>query len=155
MADQGANQPTAGQPIPAPSELERAPVKSSSAEDPDTAAARKELRNTAISERPNLSFDAASGRADTPDQTDKMKEQISSPKKKRAHDEVDQNKEHPHDANGDVSPLGADAAVSRTNRSEPEKKRPRDVSSEIKPAVRPPFLFPVFHHAAALCDLQS
>ncbi|KAK8042509.1 DEAD/DEAH box helicase [Apiospora phragmitis] len=87
--------------------------------------------------RPDTATDsdaAATARTNTPDHENKMKEQISSPKKKRAHDEVEQNKDSTQDANGDVSPLGADAVPNRTNRSEPEKKRPRDVSSETKAA---------------------
>ncbi|KAI0135977.1 hypothetical protein F4776DRAFT_113577 [Hypoxylon sp. NC0597] len=127
-------------------------------EDPDTAAARKELKQTVISEKPNLSAmstvekepapnttttgDKASGKSSTPDresverQTDDLRDQVSSPKKKRAHDEVDEPREAASDSNGDVSPIGADAgagaSLSRTDRSEPEKKRPRDVSSESK-----------------------
>ncbi|GAP86135.1 putative dead deah box protein [Rosellinia necatrix] len=129
-------------------------------EDPDTAAARKELRQTAISEKPNLfamaatnartdnavapSDDAsnasdASGKAVTPEQEPHdgvAKEQMASPKKKRAHDEVDQPKDATTgaSADGDVSPIGANgsASLDRADRSEPEKKRPRDVSSEIK-----------------------
>ncbi|CAJ2512288.1 Uu.00g053030.m01.CDS01 [Anthostomella pinea] len=128
------------------------------AEDPDTAATRKELRQTAISERPNLSAmaatdpdpkasapktasseDKAPGEASTPDResaeapSDSVKEQVASPKKKRAHDEVDEQRDSTAGTNGDVSPLPANgSALSRTNRSEPEKKRPRDVSSESK-----------------------
>ncbi|KAI0430644.1 hypothetical protein F5Y09DRAFT_341469 [Xylaria sp. FL1042] len=132
------------------------------AEDPDTAAARKELRQTAISEKPNLSAmvtantssDAvpsddglsaaeASGRATTPDRVarddaakEQMASQMASPKKKRAHDEVDEPKDSATGANGDgdVSPIGPNgsASLNRTDRSEPEKKRPRDISSESK-----------------------
>ncbi|KAK8080406.1 hypothetical protein PG997_008224 [Apiospora hydei] len=149
MADQD---PAVGKQSPTPSETDRIKQTPSSApEDPDTAAARKELRNTAISDKPDLApssamassaapdtaatdSDAATARTDTPDHEGKMKDLISSPKKKRAHDEVDQNKDSAQDANGDVSPLGADALPNRTNRSEPEKKRPRDVSSETKAA---------------------
>ncbi|KAI1381811.1 hypothetical protein F4677DRAFT_5152 [Hypoxylon crocopeplum] len=129
-------------------------------EDPDTAAARKELRETVISDKPNLptsitsttstmstahastaphaiaSVDKASTKGSTPDResieprNDELRDQVSSPKKKRAHDEVDEPREAP--TNGDVSPIGADSGTSirRTDRSEPEKKRPRDVSSE-------------------------
>ncbi|KAK8119425.1 dead deah box protein [Apiospora kogelbergensis] len=144
MADQD---PAVGKQSPSPSETDLIKQPPSSAtEDPDTAAARKELRNTVISDKPDLAPsstmasstatdpDAAAAPKDTPDYENKMKDQISSPKKKRAHDEVDQNKDSAQDANGDVSPLGADANLSRTNRSEPEKKRPRDVSSETKAA---------------------
>ncbi|KAI1096042.1 hypothetical protein F5B19DRAFT_216509 [Rostrohypoxylon terebratum] len=125
-------------------------------EDPDTAAARKELRQTVISEKADSSTmsashqdpapdvtaggDKASTKASTPDrgsverQSDDLRDQVSSPKKKRAHDEVDEPRDATSDANGDVSPIGshAGASLSRTDRSEPEKKRPRDVSSESK-----------------------
>ncbi|OTA94441.1 hypothetical protein M434DRAFT_71269 [Hypoxylon sp. CO27-5] len=110
-------------------------------EDPDTAAARKELRQTVISEKPNLSAMSTVEKDPAPNTTttgDKAsgKNQVSSPKKKRAHDEVDEPREAASDLNGDVSPIGTDAgasiSLSRTNRSEPEKKRPRDVSSESK-----------------------
>ncbi|KAI0817532.1 hypothetical protein GGR55DRAFT_24181 [Xylaria sp. FL0064] len=131
----------------------------SAAEDPDTAAARKELRQTAISEKPDLSAMAAasagsdaalsddgpsaaevSGKATTLERVARdnaAKEQMASPKKKRAHDEVDEPKDAAAGANGDgdVSPIGPDGSTSlnRTDRSEPEKKRPRDISSESKP----------------------
>ncbi|KAI1854009.1 hypothetical protein JX265_003668 [Neoarthrinium moseri] len=121
------------------------------AEDPDTAAARKEFDNTAISEKQSAAAAAAAMSAsdqpaaakkatpelEIPDnKNDLMKEQISSPKKKRAHDELDQNKDPHQDPNGDVSPIAANgtASTGRNNRSEPEKKRHRDISSETKPA---------------------
>ena len=160
-------------------------------EDPDTAEARKELRQTAISEKkPDLSSStssimsakaknpaagpvagsvaasvaapvAAPETADTLDTTSshsdrpsskpatperdlsaaqsskKKKEGVSSTKKKRAHDEVDQVNHTDQDTSGDVSPSGSNhvASASRTERSEPEKKRPRDVSSEAKNAA--------------------
>ena len=166
MADQD---PAVGKQSPSPSETDHIKQPLSSAtEDPDTAAARKELRNTAISDKPDLApssamgsssaaadtaatdSDTASARNNTPDHENKMKGQISSPKKKRAHDEVDQNRDSTQDANGDVSPLGADANPNRTDISEPEKKRPRDVSSETKAAAQNnavrhiiPFLYPL------------
>ncbi|KAH8680642.1 hypothetical protein BX600DRAFT_2380 [Xylariales sp. PMI_506] len=127
----------------------------SSAEDPDTAATRKEFDNTAISEKQKQSQPAAAmassssssdanpdgQRKATPEivpppaaDSDRLKEQISSPKKKRAHDEVDQHKDASQDPNGDVSPIGADgaSALGRNNRLEPEKKRHRDTSTELK-----------------------
>ncbi|KAI0132454.1 hypothetical protein BJ170DRAFT_248734 [Xylariales sp. AK1849] len=148
-----ADQATAANTRRSPSPPER--IKSS-AEDPDTAATRKEFDNTAISEKPNsaamtstapdpasdavAASDTSAVKKTTPEldvpdtQIDKLKDQISSPKKKRAHDEVEQTKDAPQDPNGDVSPIGANGSSSlgRTNRSEPEKKRARDVSSETK-----------------------
>lgn len=128
-------------------------------EDPDTAAARKELRQTAISEKPDLfamaatgagsrnpvatSDDAlgasdASGKAATPelDARDDVGREQMSPKKKRAHAELDESKDGTSGAgaDGDVSPIsaGGSASLNRSDRSEPEKKRPRDVSSETR-----------------------
>ncbi|KAH7035465.1 uncharacterized protein B0I36DRAFT_360822 [Microdochium trichocladiopsis] len=121
-------------------------------EDPDTAATRKELKQTAISDKQNSlpapvdtpsaasaatkDGDDEQAAATTPELSaaepgiDRLKEQVSSPKKKRAHDEVDETQGSNQTANGDVSPLaGSD---NRSDRSEPEKKRPRDVSSEVK-----------------------
>lgn len=136
------------------------PPERIAAEDPDTAAARKELRQTAISEKPDsfamatdnvdnaadnadnaaVSPTAAPGKATTPElvaRDDGTKEPMASPKKKRARDEVDEAKDATPgaDADGDVSPIGANgsSSLNRTDRSEPEKKRPRDISSEIKP----------------------
>ncbi|KAI0852443.1 P-loop containing nucleoside triphosphate hydrolase protein [Daldinia vernicosa] len=118
-----------------------------SLEDPDTAAARKELRQTVISDKPDLSImsaakvdpapnaatsgdkpsdkDAAPDRESLELRNNSLRNQVSSPKKKRARDEVD----NPNDTSseGDVSPIGAESAI-----TEPEKKRPRDVSSEYK-----------------------
>lgn len=58
-------------------------------EDAETTAAREELRNTSISE-----LDKASRRSRTPDadpekQQTSLKNLVSSPKKKRAHDQLD------------------------------------------------------------------
>ncbi|KAI0020234.1 hypothetical protein F4780DRAFT_386308 [Xylariomycetidae sp. FL0641] len=146
------------------SDSKRSPTPSS-VEDPDTAAARKELRQTVISDKPDLSAMPASttpadlaptsaaalDKASDPGASfnqptleppyDPVKDQMASPKKKRARDDV----EEPKDGgaagpNGDVSPLGDHGAPSldRTNRSEPEKKRPRDVSSETKTGAEAP-----------------
>lgn len=96
-------------------------------EDADTAAAREELKQTAISD----SRDKADG-AETPDpealredaKSDTLREQVSSPKKKRAHDQVeDDPAREGNDARSDVS---TDSAKDRAIRSEPETKRLRD-----------------------------
>jgi Ran-binding protein 3 len=169
MADKATAVPSESDSRRSPSPPER--IKSSAAEDPDTAAARREFDNTQISEKPNpgaIPMSAAPQPAEaaaseakkrkTPELEvpyDTMKDQISSPKKKRAHDELEQSKDAAQDPNGDVSPIGANgssASLSRSDRSEPEKKRPRDVSSEAKAqpvqdaAVSIPFKSPI------LCD---
>lgn len=102
-------------------------------EDADTAAARKELKHTAISEKP--SADGATGET-TPQgsQNDDHKERVSSPKKKRAHDQVDEDKDI--DEIDVKSVASSDSAKDRALRLEPEKKRHRDeVASSSGAAV--------------------
>ncbi|KAL2159809.1 hypothetical protein VTH06DRAFT_1942 [Thermothelomyces fergusii] len=59
---------------------------------------------------------------------DALREQISSPKKKRARDELDENKDAaPPGETPDTAAANTTTTVQdRTDRSEPEKKRPRD-----------------------------
>ncbi|KAL2261121.1 hypothetical protein VTK26DRAFT_4684 [Humicola hyalothermophila] len=121
-------------------------------EDAETTAARRELKHTSISEKAgqdavqlsqdekNVSDDDApkgktTGSRITPDINLKAAkhevptEQVSSPKKKRAHDELEENKdvaEAPLEAAGSDKLASTGAVESRTQRSEPEKKRPRD-----------------------------
>lgn len=118
-------------------------------EDAETTAARRELKHATISEKAGRdvfppSQDAsdddgpkrkAPRRGITPEvsfgapKDDALKEQLSSPKKKRAHDELDENKDVAAAPLEQVTPdkaAATGAAQSRTNRSEPEKKRPRD-----------------------------
>lgn len=96
-------------------------------EDAETKATREELKQTAISDDKTKTAsagqddDAALARTKTPEldppsaNRDSLKEQVSSPKKKRGHDEVDEQR--------DVE--GADPASSATI-SERDKKRQRD-----------------------------
>lgn len=120
-------------------------------EDAETTAARRELKQTSISERAgyvqqlsqddksasddDAPSDRAPGRRITPEvslgppREEVLKEQISSPKKKRAHDELDENRdvaEAPLEEGSSKKPTSAGVTQSRTDRSEPEKKRPRD-----------------------------
>ncbi|KAL2127191.1 hypothetical protein VTI74DRAFT_11125 [Chaetomium olivicolor] len=118
-------------------------------EDAETTAARRELKHATISEKAGrdnlpLSQDASDDdaakdkrprRGFTPEisfsapREDALKEQLSSPKKKRAHDELDENKdvaEAPLEERTSDNAANTAAVQSRTNRSEPEKKRPRD-----------------------------
>ncbi|KAK4204079.1 hypothetical protein QBC40DRAFT_217661 [Triangularia verruculosa] len=130
---------------------------SAAKEDAETTAARRELKQTSISEKagqqPSTSQDdksasdddnapkdkaAAGARNFTPpvalgvpsDET--LAEQISSPKKKRAHAELDENKdvaEAPLEGEATATTDNKNTTavtINRTNRSEPEKKRPRD-----------------------------
>ncbi|KAF0319113.1 hypothetical protein GQ607_013654 [Colletotrichum asianum] len=93
-------------------------------EDAETAAARKELKHTAISEK----SEAATG-ATTPQLSagDEQKEQVSSPKKKqkRAHDQLDDEDRDAEEADS-KSVASSDSAKDRASRLEPEKKRHRD-----------------------------
>lgn len=114
-------------------------------EDAETTAARRELKQTSISEkggaRPadeSASDDDGSkdgesaARSKTPDPNtseDRLKEQVASPKKKRAHDQLEEPKESEDSAStggGASNGHNGTASLSRTDRSEPEKKRPRD-----------------------------
>ncbi|KAI8162412.1 DEAD/DEAH box [Colletotrichum sp. SAR 10_65] len=93
-------------------------------EDAETAAARKELKHTAISEK----SEGATG-ATTPQLSagDEQKEQVSSPKKKqkRAHDQLDEEDRDAEEADS-KSVASSDSAKDRASRLEPEKKRHRD-----------------------------
>lgn len=97
-------------------------------EDADTAAARKELRHTVISEeRKAAGSDAGDTGRTTPDapQDPDTIDQVASPKKKRARED---------DAVVDIEDLDAqsiastDSAKDRASRLEPEKKRHRDAA---------------------------
>ncbi|CAK7202405.1 hypothetical protein SEUCBS139899_005128 [Sporothrix eucalyptigena] len=123
-------------------------------EDAATKSAREELKHTVISEKnaDDQDNENSTRRAVTPDKHDALKEQISSPKKKRAHDELDhddeeadaegkkKNKEEQASSSvggGDETDGGSKAASTcataldapnggGTRADEPEKKRLRD-----------------------------
>ena len=107
----------------------------SAPEDADTRAARRELKQHSISDPVAEGPNDDDGRPETPaddDVTDErnneLKEQLSSPKKKRGHDQLDPIKdEEPKDNDSVVS---ADSAKDRASRSEPEKKRHRDTDGD-------------------------
>ncbi len=116
-------------------------------EDAETKATREELKHTAISDRPGKPTAAGDETSVTAREKDAprphtpklpaldtkhetLRDQISSPKKKRAHDEVDAHKDGADEAdnrgNAKDDKSNDGAVVSRTDRTEPEKKRPRD-----------------------------
>ena len=121
-------------------------------EDSETKTARRELKQTSISEKdPNQKApspsqedksasedekarDKAQERRPTPETTNRtshydLKEQVSSPKKKRAHEELDEPKDSEDGRRGgEAADKAANGGtiLSRTDRSEPEKKRARD-----------------------------
>ncbi|CAM1511127.1 Fc.00g086400.m01.CDS01 [Cosmosporella sp. VM-42] len=106
-------------------------------EDAETRAARRELKQSSISDPPPTS--AGSGTGSTVDnaarpatpadaQSDDLRDQVASPKKKRAHDQLDGDKEaEENDANSVAS---TDSAKDRASRLEPEKKRHRDAETK-------------------------
>lgn len=126
-----------------------------SKEDAETRVARKELRQTAISDKDKkrrVSQDSDSSQG-SPAEEDiagedaegrvELREQVSSPKKKRAHDELDHKDGEGDDDDDNDGTNGVAAAKenggaagSRTDRSEPEKKRARDESTSPEPEVR-------------------
>jgi hypothetical protein len=129
-------------------------------EDAETTAARRELKQTSISEKAGQSAhrapsdddeddvsdsapydkdkDSTAARQATPD-TDPgdvkddvmLKEQVSSPKKKRAHDELVADGSSTA-GEGSSKLTNAAVAQTRTEESEPEKKRPRDRDSATR-----------------------
>ncbi|KAH9221386.1 hypothetical protein DL95DRAFT_442170 [Leptodontidium sp. 2 PMI_412] len=124
-------------------------------DDPATMAASEELKHTTISDNtatePRVQEPAVEPagedkvmeetppKAGTPEldpaegQDEEMRERLSSPKKKRGRDQDDDTKDLGED-NIDEPGSSADGSVvngSRTTRSEPEKKRPRDTSEEL------------------------
>ncbi|KAK1256444.1 hypothetical protein MKX07_008703 [Trichoderma sp. CBMAI-0711] len=109
-------------------------------EDAETRAARRELKQSSISDSPAAAGHLASGtvgddaaRPDSPadhasDSADeRLKEQIPSPKKKRAHDQLDRSIDvEQNDANSVTS---TESTRDRASRLEPEKKRHREEDS--------------------------
>ena len=112
------------------------PVDIEANEDAETRAARRELKQSSISDAPQPNNDDATGsektaaeeRPATPAddaENEDLKEQVGSPKKKRAHDQLDSGNKGTQD-NDVASDASVDSAKDRTSRSEPEKKRHRD-----------------------------
>jgi hypothetical protein len=122
-------------------------------DDPATAAASEELKHTTISDKVNTALERESVTKDTrpvvedkvmeeppkastpePDTSEvndhEMRERISSPKKKRGRDFEDDIKDVEGDDSGHRSSSDGGPIGSRTIRSEPEKKRPRDTSED-------------------------
>lgn len=106
------------------------PAHLETSEDAETRAARRELKQSFISDPPQQSpsgdspTDDKAARPATPAADAPEADQLLSPKKKRAHDQLDQDK--PTEVNDANSVTSSDSAKDRAFRSEPEKKRPRD-----------------------------
>ncbi|ETS05115.1 P-loop containing nucleoside triphosphate hydrolase protein [Trichoderma reesei RUT C-30] len=124
----------------APASPRNEPGYPEAGEDAETRAARRELKQSSISDSPAAAGHLASGtvdddaaRPDTPadhvsDSADeRLKEQIPSPKKKRAHDQLDRSIDvEQNDANSVTS---TESTRDRASRLEPEKKRHREEDS--------------------------
>ena len=123
-------------------------------DDAATMAASEELRHTTISDRVNPNAERENTGAGTEIQGqdkdmrgqakpttpehDELKERISSPKKKRGREFEDDIRDvggNDIGQNGSAIDVGS-ASQSRTVRSEPEKKRPRDTSEETNKISR-------------------
>jgi DEAD/DEAH box helicase domain-containing protein len=110
------------------------PVRAEANEDAETRAARRELKQSSISDNepkdgePKSSGSAAEEHNDaqptTPPADEALTDTILSPKKKRAHDQLDEDKQV--DDKDDTSEASTDSAKDRASRLEPEKKRHRD-----------------------------
>ncbi|OAA44393.1 Pleckstrin-domain containing protein [Metarhizium rileyi] len=99
-------------------------------EDAETRATRRELKQSSIYDQPDEATASDDNRPETPslgipeETREQLKGQVSSPKKKRAHDQLDG--EHESQDNDAISITSTDSAKDRTMRLEPEKKRHRD-----------------------------
>ncbi|KAH6673780.1 hypothetical protein B0J14DRAFT_591584 [Halenospora varia] len=120
-------------------------------EDPATMAASEELKHTSISDKTTTKEEIAAAQPEhsedkdmeetakdtTPEvepsdaQDEEMRERISSPKKKRGRDQDDDTRDLEDNIDGPGSSAeGGAVNGSRTKRSGPEKKRPRDTSED-------------------------
>ena len=125
------------------------PTHVEASEDAETRAARRELKQSSISDPPPSTMDPCHDSAadDKPDQrhatpagdardaqNGDLGGQASSPKKKRAHDQLDGDMEA--EDNGAASDASTDSAKHRSSRLEPEKKRHRDEEPKAMASVR-------------------
>lgn len=104
------------------------PLNIETKEDAETRAARRELKQSSISDTTPSAAAEGSDTANASDAPDSdLKDRVASPKKKRAHDQLEGGMEaEDNDANSVAS---TDSAKDRASRLEPEKKRPRDEDS--------------------------
>lgn len=115
-------------------------------EDAETRAARRELKQSSISDAPTDKTDdsdsaakpetPAADAADAPNAG--LKDHVASPKKKRARDQLDGDEKIADD--DVVSVASTDSAKDRASRLEPEKKRHRDGEAGDSTSVRPNLL---------------
>ncbi|KAF5531926.1 DEAD DEAH box helicase [Fusarium mexicanum] len=107
------------------------PLNVETKEDAETRATRRELKQSSISDSPTSGPEDAANTSDAPDND--LKEQVTSPKKKRAHDQLEGSKDaEENDANSVAS---SDSAKDRALRTEPEKKRHRDEDTDLPSTI--------------------
>ncbi|KAF5718100.1 DEAD DEAH box helicase [Fusarium mundagurra] len=107
------------------------PLNVETKEDAETRATRRELKQSSISDPPTSGPEDAANTSDAPDND--LKEQVASPKKKRAHDQLEGSKDaEENDANSVAS---SDSAKDRALRTEPEKKRHRDEDTDLPSTI--------------------
>lgn len=112
-------------------------VQDESAEDAETRATRRELKQSSISDGPSdEGGDEGKPDMDRPEtpslgvsemQGNEVQEKISSPKKKRSHDQLEGNQEPQENDNTDAA--SSESANGRAVGCEPEKKRYREKKS--------------------------
>jgi Ran-binding protein 3 len=133
-----------------PQRLDSEPATTKPAkEDAETTATRRELKQTTISDSADKpaqpSQDSSEPSEDEAEPTktpesktkdaphDDLREQVSSPKKKRAHDQLEEQMDDADEdsaASSSADKRNGSATLSRTDRSEPQKKRARDENSD-------------------------
>ncbi|KAF5578190.1 DEAD DEAH box helicase [Fusarium pseudocircinatum] len=107
------------------------PLNVETKEDAETRATRRELKQSSISDPPTSGPEDVANTSDAPDND--LKEQVASPKKKRAHDQLEGSKDaEENDANSVAS---SDSAKDRALRTEPEKKRHRDEDTDLPSTI--------------------
>ncbi|KAG5951046.1 hypothetical protein E4U53_003870 [Claviceps sorghi] len=111
-------------------------AQAETAEDAETRATRQELKQSSISDEPSDGGEERKPDRDRPEtpsscvpetQKVELKEQISPPKKKRSHDQLEGSQGPQEDDLTDAA--SSKSANSRTERDEPEKKRYREKKS--------------------------
>ncbi|KAF5635179.1 DEAD DEAH box helicase [Fusarium sp. NRRL 25303] len=107
------------------------PLNVETKEDAETRATRRELKQSSISDPPTSGPEDAANTSDAPDND--LKEQIASPKKKRAHDQLEGSKDA--EENDSNSVASSDSAKDRALRTEPEKKRHRDEDADLPSTI--------------------
>lgn len=118
-------------------------------EDDESLPSQEEVEADGAAAKGKAAATPAGGdRGTTPQDDDDLREEVSSPKKKRAHRELEETEDSKDDAASKPdSKIAEDSAAatsktengsSRTDRSEPEKKRHRDETAEASVSFQTP-----------------